>query len=169
MRISSIFDLEFTPEKPWSQRRINNHRVELINNIRKILTIFAGNELTNLLRDLIMPDDMKFVATKYYNGLQRLSRPINFIKTKNKHYFFRELKLAKFTRRELLEMNYKIGKELWSSCKRTHQRLIGGRPSITEETVELVNSTMEKLSSYSSFKCVQVRKRKYKKSVYGQK
>jgi hypothetical protein len=56
-------------------------------------------------------------------------------------------------------MNYKIGEDLWSSSKRTHQRLNGGRPALKIKSVEL-NSTLEKLSSSSSFQSVLVRKRK---------
>jgi hypothetical protein len=60
------------------------------------LKCFAGNELTNLLRDLIKPNEWKYVATKYYDDvLQGLNAPINSIKFKNKHNFIRELKLAK--------------------------------------------------------------------------
>ena len=165
MRISRIFEFEFHPEKPWSQRRLNSHRIELINNIRNILNVFAGNDLTNLLRDLIRQDELKTVASKYYNAIGRLSKPINEVKLKNKHYFFRELKLARLKRPELIDFGFKIGRGLWSSCKRTHQRLHGGREPITTATVEQVTTTLEKLSSFSSYKTVQARKRKFRKSL----
>ena len=51
-RILSIFQNEYPLEKPWSQRHINNHRSDLIKNIRRILNIFSGNELVLLLKDL---------------------------------------------------------------------------------------------------------------------
>ena len=57
-------------------------------------------------------------------------------------------------------MNYKIGEDLWSSSKRTHQRLNAGRPALEIKSVELINSTLEKLSLSSSFQSVLVRKRK---------
>ena len=103
-RILSIFQNEYPLEKPWSQRHINNHRSDLIKNIRRILNIFSGNELVLLLKDLIKPEEMKQIAINYYNGLKNLSEPINNVKKKNQHFFFRPLKLAHITLPELKMM-----------------------------------------------------------------
>jgi hypothetical protein len=159
-RISEIFNMNFREEKPWNDRSTNGHRVKLINNIRNILNIFSGNQLLLLIKDLIKPNEMKFVATKYYDALQRLSFPINSVKQKNKHIFFRQFKLSNFTLGELNEMDYNIGEKLWSSCKRSHLRLNGGRPQTNSITKESIKSTLEKFSSFSSYRTVLVRKRK---------
>ena len=153
-RILSIFQNEYPLEKPWSQRHVNNHHYELIKNIRRILNIFSGNELVFLLKDLIKPDEMKLIAINYYNGLKNLSEPINNVKKKNKHFFIRPLKLAHLTLPELKIMGYKLGKGLWESCKRKHNRLNGGKPRVNNQTIKAIKDTMKKLSNNSSFKTV---------------
>lgn len=69
-KISSIFRNNYYAEIPWSQRVLNGNRSKLINKIRGILELFSGFESTNLIRDLIKPNEMKLVAEKYYQGLK---------------------------------------------------------------------------------------------------
>ena len=132
-RISSVFKKNYIPEIPWSQRALNGKRSNLIKDIRGFLNLLSGFELTNLIKDLIKENEIQFIAEKFYKGLQNLSRPINTVKPKNKHYFYRELKLAHFNLNELKNMGYKISKKLWSSCKKTHKRLLGGKPKIPKD------------------------------------
>lgn len=155
-KISNIFNNEYLPLRPWSQRAINGRKSILIRKIRNILNLFSGFEISNLLKDLIRDYEMRVISVKYYNVLRKLSDPINSLKPKNKHFFFREFKLSHFKLNELKEMNYKISKKLWSSCKKKHERLEGGRKIIPEDKI------MKKNSTISSYKFVREKIRKYK-------
>ena len=90
-KVTSIFKNNYRPEIPWSQRIINGNRQKIINEIRNILQLLSGFEITNLIRDLIRPNEMQYVAKKYFVGLKNLSHPINNVTPKNKHYFYRFL------------------------------------------------------------------------------
>ena len=82
-KISSIFKKIYFPEIPWSQRAFNGKRSNLIRDIRGLLQLLSGFELTNLIKDLIKENEMQFIAKKYFNGLKNLSCSINTVKPKN--------------------------------------------------------------------------------------
>ena len=158
--INMILTGNYNPSIPWSQRKLNGQRSSLINDIRRILNLLSGYELTIMIRDLIKPNEVASIAVNYYNALKNLSKPINNIKKKNQHFFYRPLKLAGLTKIDLENMGYKIGKSLWSSCKQNHERKLGGRPKINQSTIDCIHETVEKYSAPSSFRIIQVKKRK---------
>ena len=164
--ITDIFNHRYTPAMRWSERNKNGSGFNnLVTNIRSILQLLSGNEIINLLKDVIRKNEMKEIAEKYYKGLIGLSIPINKVKPKNKHFFIHQLKVANFSLNEIKEMNFKCSKFLWSSCKRTNERLEGGQPRISDKNISAINSIMEKYSTISSWKSIQIRKRPCKAAV----
>ena len=133
--------------------------------MRNILQLLSGFEITNFIRDLIKPNEMKYFAEKYFVGLKNLSKPINNVKPKNKHYFYRPLKFAHLRLNELNKMGFKISKKLWSSCKRSNPRLVGGRPPLANYRIDAIKDLMIKSSAISSHRTILVRKRKFKPSI----
>lgn len=156
--VLKILKTNYDAERPWSQRPKNSFRCRLIKRIRYILELISGFELTIMLKDLIKPDELKEIAAKYYDGLINLSKPINTVKPKNRYIFYHQLRLANLTLPELKEMNYKISRKLWKSCKNTKERLIGGR-SLPEEKVSRIKEILENNSTISSFKTAKIIKR----------
>ena len=53
VNITSIFNVEYDAAIPWSQRKENGQRNQLILKIRRLLNLLSGNEMLHLLRDLI--------------------------------------------------------------------------------------------------------------------
>jgi len=113
VNITSIFNVEYDAAIPWSRRKENGQRNQLILKIRRILNLLSGNEMLHLLRDLIQKEERKFISKEYFNALKNLSEPINKIKKKNQHFFNRPMNMALLIRQELTDMDYHIGKELW--------------------------------------------------------
>ena len=126
VNITSIFNVEYDAAIPWSRRKENGQRNQLILKIRRILNLLTGNSLATRFGS----KRRKFISKEYFNALKNLSEPINKIKKKNQHFFYRPMKMARLTRQELTDMDYQIGKELWSSCKKKNERLVGGRQKI---------------------------------------
>ena len=158
--INSIFHANYLPARPWNTRPDNGYKTNLINEIRKILNLLSGDQMTEMLKDVIKNDELKLVADKYYKGLSLLSVPINIVKKKNQHYFIRPLKLAKISKIELNEMGFQFGNHLWSTCLSEHERLQGGNSCINKSTIDAINLTLQQNSSFSSYNTVKVRKRK---------
>jgi len=160
VNITSIFNVEYDAAIPWSRRKDNGQKNQLILKIRRILNLLSGNEMLHLLRDLIQKEERKFISKEYFNALKNLSEPINKIKKKNQHFFYRPMKMARLTRQELTDMDYQIGKELWSSCKKKNERLVGGRQKINESTIDSIKSLLSEHSQNNSFRLVKLQKRK---------
>ena len=133
--ISIILNGDYDAAIPWSQRKDGGKRSELISKIRRILSLLSGNETLLMLRDLIKKEERKIIAKEYFEALKNISAQINKVKKKNQHFFFRPFKMARLSGQELLEMNYKIGKHLWSCCKKRNERLVGGRDKISQSTI----------------------------------
>ena len=157
--IINVLNAEYIPSIPWSRRKKNGNYFKLIGRIREFLSLLAGGEMLFMLRDLVIKDEIKIIAKEYHTALANLSEPINQVKLKNKHLFFRPLKNAQITMTELKEMKYKIGNTLWSSCKRNYPRKLGGRPKINEATQNAIKTIIEETSMPSSFRIIKVVKR----------
>lgn len=156
---------KYAVERPWSKRPLNGYRNTVIRKVRHLLEIISGNEVLELLKDVIKQEEIKIVAKKYYDALSNLSKPINEVKPKNKHVFFHQFKNADMGLPEIWEMGYRCSKSLWASCKSTHERLAGGRPRISEEIVSEIKEILDKNSSMSSFQTVKVKKRSMEPNV----
>lgn len=155
----------YSIERPWSQRATNGFKCMMAKKVRRLLEKVSGNEVVELLKDVLKQDEIKVLAKKYYDALSNLSKPINEVKPKNKHVFIHQLKMADLRLSEILEMNYKCSRSLWASCKSTHERLVGGRPRISDEIVSEIKEILDKNSSMSSFQTVKVKKRSVEPSV----
>ena len=144
---------------PWTERPVDGNRHTLVGKIRSILSLLSGNSIISMLNDLITKDERKIIAGKYHDALRNMSRPVNIVKSKNKHYFIYQLKLAGLTLNEVKNLGFLCGEKLWSSCKNTRERFHGGRPRMTTEMNTRIQNFMDEKSTISSFKSVYVRKR----------
>ena len=95
--INMILTGNYNPSIPWSQRKLNGQRSSLINDIRRILNLLSGYELTIMIRDFIKPNEVANIVVTYYNAFKNLSKPINNIKKKKPTLFLSTIKISRFT------------------------------------------------------------------------
>ena len=104
---SRISSETYEPLTKWSQRCTNGDRHELAENIRQILLLLSGADVTNMLLDVLGPSDKKLIAGKILLLTQKC-------KSKNKHFFLPPLKLANLSLNEVKDPRIKGGEKLWS-------------------------------------------------------
>jgi hypothetical protein len=136
-------------EIQWSRRRQNTGNFYNVKNkIRTILNKLSGNEIVNMLKDLLNKEELHSLASKYVNVLSEYSTHINEnIKMKEKHNFIRPLRNNGFRLNEIKEMGFNCGDVLWQTCLNRNARNKGGRPMLD---IAIRNSIEEFLESKTS-------------------
>ncbi len=145
----------------WSTRANTNGYFRLLKQrIRQFLINLSGDEITDMLKDVLTKPEISSLSAKYLNALREISVAVNnssIIKPKRKHHFIRPLRLAGITKRQVNELGFRCGKKLWRSCLNRNGRHLGGRSRMPNDLINEIREHMENLSNIAANKTIVIR------------
>ena len=91
MQIIRALNNQYTASKNWSQRNKTSSKFKiLIFKIKRFLNLLSGNDLINMIKDILSEEELSILSHKYVNALNGLATYVNKrVKTKQKHHFIR--------------------------------------------------------------------------------
>lgn len=158
MLITKILNNRYTPAKRWSNRKYSTGLVNLKKKIRNILSLLSGNEIVNMIIDVLTKNELRDISHRFVDSLKGIAKTFNNnVKSKQKHRFIRPLRLAGLSRNEVKELGFKCGIKLWRDCYNTNERLVGGRPCLQETIHDEIEKHLEILSSFGANRIISKR------------
>jgi hypothetical protein len=127
--------------------------------ILRFLRAVSGNDLSEMLKDVLDKRTMRSLQEKYLSALTNISNAVNdpkLVKIKSKHNFIRPLRLAGISLPDAREIGFECGKELWKSCLDINDRNLGGRSRKSDLFIDEVKHHMEELSNIGSNRSVRM-------------
>jgi len=159
MQIIRILNQEFLPAKNWSNRNKTSTKFKLlIHKIKGFLNLLSGNELVNMIIDVLSEEEKLILSQKYISALQGIAKTVNNrVKPKKKHYFKKPLRLATLTLSNIQELGFNCGKRLWKNCLDENERLPGGRPTLSENIQTDIENHFESITNVAANRTIQER------------
>lgn len=159
MQIIRILNQQFLPAKNWSYRNKTSRKFKLlVLKIKGFLNLLSGNELVNMINDVLSEEEKIFLSQKYISALQGIARTVNKrINSKRKHYFIRPLRMATLTLSNIQELGFNCGKRLWKNCLDEKERLPGGRPTLSEKIQTDIENHFESITNVAANRTIQER------------
>lgn len=159
MLITKALTKNYSAAKTWSKRVKSGRKYyQLVGQIKNFLNQLSGNDVVDMLQCVLSKQDLSNLAQKYTNALSGIALHVNKrVKQKQKHYFIRPLRQANFKLKEVNDLGFECGKSLWNTCMDSSERLKGGRPSLSDDIKNNINTHMEHNSTEAANRIIRER------------
>lgn len=155
--LDKILNIDFSKNLKWSNRRKRGGGFYLKKKqIRKILDLISGEDLINMLKDVLTEEEKYFLSGKIGESFKKMNEIYNSKGNKKiKRDFLLKFKLAKLSIRKARKFGFKISSSIWKE-KSKFKKL--GRPNLSKDMVQDIKEHLEALSEVASNRMIKINK-----------